>query len=153
MEAGSRLVDHLDELIRSFNQRSLDVPDRLFTRHTQLLLNDVPYEEMLGRSPQDPLVLMIARGAAGYRFAAKAVQHAVPDSTLERGEIAIAEENGRTALRTACWLSGHYRGTGNAANDVFAVELIVARNGSLERVAVTLDEAAVARLRDARARD
>lgn len=152
MEAGSRLVEHIDELIRHFNRRSLDLPDGLFTRHTQLLLNDVPFEAMLGRSPSDPLVLMIARGPAGYRFAAKAVQHAVPDATLERGEVAASDDNGRLMVRTSCWLSGHYRGTGHAANDMFDVAFIMARNGAIEKASVTLDELAVARLREARLR-
>ena len=45
-----------------------------FTRHMAA---------MLGRSPSDPLVLMIARGPAGYRFAIKALQHAIPDARVE----------------------------------------------------------------------
>jgi hypothetical protein len=152
VEAGARLVGHVDELIRHFNQRSMDLPNGLFTRHTQLLLNDVPFEAMLGRSPSDPLVLMIARGPAGYRFVAKAVQHAVPDATLERGEVVASDDNGRITVRTSCWLSGHYRGTGQAANDMFDVALLVTPNGSIEKAAVTIDEVAVARLREARLR-
>lgn len=101
MEAGSRLVAHIDELIRLFNARSMDLPDGLFTRRTQLLLNGVPFEALLGRSPDDPLVLMIARGPAGYRFAAKAVQHAVPDATLERGEIVVDAADGQTKIGRA----------------------------------------------------
>ncbi len=152
MEAGARFIGHIDELIRHFNQRSMDLPDGLFTRHTQLLLNDVPFEAMLGRPPTDPLVLMIARGPAGYRFAAKAVQHAVPDATLERGDITASEDAGRLTVRTSCWLSGHYRGTGHAVNDMFDVAFLVARNGTIEHAAVALDEAAVGRLREARFR-
>lgn len=152
MEAGARVVGHIDELIRHFNQRSMDLPDGLFTRHTQLLLNDVPFEAMLGRSPTDPLVLMIARGPAGYRFAAKAVQHAVPDARLERGEIAASDNDGRLSVRTACWLSGHYRGTGHAANDMFDVVFLFGPRGTIEKASVTLDEVALARLREARLR-
>ena len=152
MEAGSRLVGHIDELIRHFNQRSLDLPDGLFTRQTQLQLNDTPFEAMLGRSPDDPLVLMLARGPAGYRFAAKAVQHAVPDATLERGEIKLSDAEGRIVVRISCWLSGHYRGTGEPANDVFDVSLSVGASGAVETAAVTLDTTALARLREARLR-
>lgn len=152
MEADSRLVAHIDELIRHFNKRSMDLPDGLFTRHTQLLLNDVPFEAMLGRSPSDPLVLMIARGPAGYRFAAKAVQHAVPDATLERGDVVTAPGDGHLVVRTSCWLSGHYRGTGEAANDMFDVELIVKATGTVDKAGVTLDGIALARLREARLR-
>lgn len=152
MEAGSRLLAHLDELIRAFNQRSLDLPDGLFTRQTQLLLNGVPFEEMLGRSPSDPLVLMIARGAAGYRFAMKAVQHALPDATIERGEITSTDEGGRAVVSTSCWLSGHYRGTPQAANDVFEVTFRLMPGGAIEKASVTLDPVAVDRLREARLR-
>lgn len=152
METGTRVVDHIDELIRHFNQRSPDLPDGLFTRHTQLRLNDVPFEAMLGRSPDDPLVLMLARGPAGYRFATKAVQHAVPDATLERGEVLTSDAEGRVIVRTSCWLSGHYRGTDEAANDVFDVALRLTAGGAVEMAAVTLDATAVARLRDARLR-
>ncbi len=152
METDSRFVGHIDELIRYFNQRSMDLPDGLFTRHTQLLLNEVPFEAMLGRPPTDPLVLMLARGPAGYRFAAKAVQHAVPDATLERGEIAESDDTGRRSVRTSCWLSGHYRGTGEAANEMLDVVFLVDRTGAIEKAAVTLGEVAVARLREARLR-
>jgi hypothetical protein len=152
MEAGSSLVAHVDELIRLFNGRGMDLPEGLFTRRTQLLLNGVPFEALLGRSPDDPLVLMIARGPAGYRFAAKAVQHAVPDATLERGEIVADAADGHTIIKTSCWLSGHYRGSGDPANDVFDVSLIVSAGGAVEKAMVTLDEAAVSRLREARLR-
>jgi hypothetical protein len=152
VETGSRLLTQIDELIRDFNKRSMDLPDGLFTRHTQLLLNDVPFEAMLGRPPSDPLVLMIARGPAGYRFAAKAVQHAVPDAVLERGDVVTEPADGHAVVRTSCWLSGHYRGTGEAANDMFDVELIVQPTGVIDRARVTLDEIAVARLREARLR-
>lgn len=152
MEAGSRLVAQVDELLRLFNARSLDLPDGLFTRRTQLLLNEVPFEAMLGRPADDPLVLMIARGAAGYRFACKAVQHAVPDALLERGQIQVtaAPAARHTLVTTACWLSGHYRGSQDAVNDVFDVSLLLGPSGAIEQAAVTLDEAAVTRLRDAR---
>ena len=153
MEAGSRLIAQVDELLRLFNTRSLDLPDGLFTRRTQLLLNDVPFEAMLGRPADDPLVLMIARGAAGYRFASKAVQHAVPDAQLERGQVQVAAADpGHMLATTACWLSGHYRGSRDPVNDVFDVSLLIGANGAIEKAAVTLDEAVVARMREAQAR-
>lgn len=152
METGSPSVAHIDELIRLFNVRSMDLPDGLFTRRTQLLLNDVPFEAMLGRAPDDPLALMIARGPAGYRFAAKAVQHAVPDATIERGEVVEAPGEGHIVVCSSCWLSGHYRGTGEPSNEVFAVSLIVNPAGAVEKAAVTLADAALGRLREARLR-
>ena len=87
MAPDAALTTIVDRLIDLFNRQSLDLPDGLFTRHTQFRLNGVPFEDMLGRSPGDPLVLMLARGPAGYRFAAKAVQHAVSDARLQRGEL------------------------------------------------------------------
>ena len=77
----------VDELITLFNRHSMDLPDGFFSRQTQFVLNGIPFEERMGRSPNDPLVLMLTRGPAGYRFAAKAVQHAVPDAALQRGEL------------------------------------------------------------------
>jgi hypothetical protein len=152
VDADTHLVERLDELIAHFNKRSLDLPDGLFTRRTQLLLNGVPFEALLGRAPDDPLVLMLTRGPAGYRFASKALQHAVPDVRLERGELAEGEADGGRVrvVRVACWLSGHYRGTGGAANDLFETALTLDAGGALAMAAVTIDAAALARLREAR---
>ena len=141
----------IDQLIALFNQRSMDLPDGVFTRHTQFLLNGVPFEEMLGRSPQDPLVLMITRGPAGYRFTAKAVQHAIPDATLERGELEQRLEGDADVVTGQCWLSGHYRGTGAPVNLLVSVELRL-KGAMLERANATLDPALLNELRDARLR-
>ena len=65
MAASEAVTTLVDRLVDLFNERSMDLPDGYFTRHTRLLLNGVAFEEMLGRAPNDPLVLMIARGAAG----------------------------------------------------------------------------------------
>ena len=71
---------------------------------------------MLGRSPSDPLVLMIARGPAGYRFAIKALQHAIPDVRVVIGEV---EYTGQAeACVVPLWLSGQLRGTGSAVDVV-----------------------------------
>jgi hypothetical protein len=151
MAAGAALTALVDRLIDQFNRQSLDLPDGLFTRRTQFRLNGVAYEEMLGRSPDDPLVLMLARGPAGYRFTMKAVQHAVPDARLERGPIAGETKDGMDIVRCEGWLSGHFRGTGEAAHVLVGFELLV-RGGSVDRVDATIDPAALERLRDARLR-
>ena len=151
MAAGEALIALLDRLIDLFNRQSLDLPDGLFTRRTQFRLNGVAYEEMLGRSPDDPLVLMLARGPAGYRFTVKAVQHALPDARLERGEIAEQSKDGMEIVRAEGWLSGHFRGTGDAAEILVGFELLV-RGGSIDRVDATIDPEALAKLRDARLR-
>ena len=118
MAAGPSMIAQLDELIALFNRRSLDLPDGLFDRRTQFLLNGTPFEAMLGRSPADPLVLMIARGPAGYRFAAKALQHAVPDARVDRGE--LEPMAGLDGVMVPLWLSGRLRGTDRPVEAVIA---------------------------------
>ena len=61
---------------------------------------------------------MLARGPAGFRFTAKALQHAMPDAKLERGEIATDGDPSTIAIEL--WLSGKLRGTGEAVNTVVA---------------------------------
>jgi hypothetical protein len=152
MEASVRLMDLVDELIALFNRRSEDLPDHLFDRRTQFVLNGVPFEETLGRPASDPLVLMLTRGPAGYRLALKAILHAVPDARIERGEFSTAVEDGAHCLRWQCWLSGHLRGTGEAIETVFAAELAITPAGLVERAAVTIDEARLGPIKDARMR-
>ena len=151
MAASEKMTALVDELIDRFNKRSMDLPDGYFTRHTQFLLNGVPFEAMVGQSPDDPLVLMLTRGPAGYRFTAQAVQHAVPDAQLERGDIDERAAEGASTVRGQCWLSGHMRGGGEAVNVLVDVELRF-RNGTIERVAATVDPPALARIQDARHR-
>src|SRR4029434_2641734 len=81
----------IDQLIALFNKKGMDLPAGLFDRRTQFLLNGSAYEILLGRSPTDPLILMLARGPSGYRFIVKALQHAVPDAVIERGDLAWDE--------------------------------------------------------------
>ncbi len=142
----------VDQLIALFNSRSLDLPDGVFSRHTQFLLNGVPFENMLGRAPADPLVLMLARGPAGYRFVLKALQHAVPDAVITRGELDELQHQGRNLTRGQCWLSGHLRGTGEAVELLIGFEL-TAKGTTVERAAATLDEPTLAKVRDARFRE
>jgi hypothetical protein len=78
MAADAVLIARVDDLVGLFNRKSMDIPGGLFGRRTQFLLNGTAFEAMLGRAADDPLVLMIARGPAGYRFAIKALQHALP---------------------------------------------------------------------------
>lgn len=149
MAASESVKTLIDELIALFNQRSMDLPDGYFTRHTQFRLNGVPFEEMLGRSSQDPLVLMIARGAAGYRFTAKAVQHAVPDAELVRGELQQHSEGDLTVVTGQCWLSGHYRGSGDRVELLVDVELRL-NGATLANANVTIDPALIERIQHAR---
>lgn len=151
--AASEVVTALvDQLVTSFNQRSLDLPDGWFTRHTQFRLNGVPFEEMLGRPSEDPLVLMIARGSAGYRFTAKAVQHAVPDAKLVRGDLTETRDGDGQIVTGQCWLSGHYRGTEEPIELLVDVELRF-QGATLASADVKIDPRVLQQLRDARIRD
>lgn len=146
MAADSSLAPRIDRLIEHFNQRSLDLPDGLFDRRTQFLLNGAPFETLLGRSPSDPLILMLARGPAGYRFSVKALQHAIPDARIERGEIAV--DGARTSCRL--WLSGVLRGSGQPLETVIAVTLIRAAAGHVETAEATIEDRALGLIREAR---
>jgi hypothetical protein len=147
-----KLTGRVDELIALFNRRSLDLPDGLFDRRTQFVLNGVPFEETMGRAPTDPLVLMIARGPAGYRFTLKALQHAIPDARIERGEIASPSESGTRVAAGQLWLSGHLRGDSEAFDTVVDARLLVDDQGTITRAEIRMDEGPLARLREARAR-
>ncbi|MGE0041968.1 MAG: hypothetical protein AB7H88_19010 [Vicinamibacterales bacterium] len=146
MAADPGLIARLDALIEAFHRRSLDLPDGLFDRRTQFLLNGAPFESLLGRPPGDPLVLMLARGPAGYRFVMKAVQHALPDASLVRGVFDGAGD----AVSGECWLSGRLRGADTPFDGVFAVTLTLGPAGVVQTAAVTMDAASVAALDAAR---
>ncbi len=152
METSSRVVTAIDQLIDLFNRRSEDLPDGLFDRRTQLVLNGVPFEERLGRSPSDPLVLMLARGPAGYRFGLKAVLHAVPDARLQRGDISEAGVDEAGVLRWQCWLSGRLRGTQEPIETVFEAAFELGASGVVRCASIVLPETELARIRDARLR-
>ena len=94
----------IDRVIAYFNARQLDLPDGFFDRRTQFVINGAPFETLLGQSPNDSLILMLARGPAGFRFAAKALQHAIPDAKLDRGEVISEGDPFNVTVRL--WLSG-----------------------------------------------
>ena len=144
------LTPQIDELIALFNTRSMDLPDGLFDRKTQFLLNGVSFEALMGRSQDDPLVRMLVRGPAGYRFAAKALQHAVPDATLERGEVGSAGDP--LDVTVDVWLSGRLRGGDDPIDTVVAVHARRAEAGWIERADAIIEPAALERLRAARVR-
>ena len=131
-----------------FNARALDLPDGFFDRRTQFLLNGSSFESLLGRPANDPLVLMLARGPAGFRFAAKALQHAMPDARLERGDVVFDPDPVNVTARL--WLSGTLRGTGEALNTVVDVTLRLAAPGHVEVAEASMDPITLDQLRVAR---
>ena len=149
MEARPPLTTLIDQLLVLFHRRSEDIPDGVFDRRTQFMLNGISFEQRLGRSSSDPLALMLTRGAAGYRFTLKSILHAIPDARIERGEFRQSQPD---VLSWQCWLSGHLRGTGEAIDAVFDVVFTLTPPGIVDRAAVTLAESDLDRLRSARLR-
>jgi hypothetical protein len=145
-----RALERIDQLIVLFNKKGMDLPAGLFDRKTQFLLNGAAFENLLGRSATDPLVLMLARGPSGYRFIVKALQHAVPDATIERGDLAWDES--ASLYRIDVWLSGHFRGLGEPTHSLVRFGLDMSADGCIDRAEAILDEPTLERLRAARHR-
>jgi hypothetical protein len=146
--ATDRLLGQIDQLLSYFNRRVMDVPDAFLDRNAQLRLNGVPYETMLGRDSEDPLVRLIARGPAGYRFVAKAVLHAL-ETVLATRE-AFESSPGRAAVDVI--LRGTLRGSGDVFEERVPVELTLTPAGIVLVADVKLTDAALTRLIVARAR-
>ena len=144
------LTGAIDQVIGYFNTRRLDLPDGFFDRRTQFLLNGTPFETLLSSAPNDPLILMLARGPAGFRFTAKAVQHAMPDARLDRGDVASDGDPFKITLQL--WLSGTLRGTGEAINSLVSVALRLAPAGHIEVVEAVVDAGDLEKIRQARVR-
>lgn len=142
----SRLIDHVDQVIEYFNKRKLDLPDGFFDRKAQFLVNGTTFESLLRQTPNDPLIMMLARGPAGYRFTAKALQHAVPDARIERGDIFTEPQK----LSAELWLSGTLRGSGEQLKALVSVVLQLTPAGQVERTQATIDEGELQKIREAR---
>ena len=84
----------LYSLVAAFNRGSLDVPAGLFGAHTTFSLNDRTYESLLGGSPDDPLIRLLARGAGGYRTAAKALQYGLQQPVISIESISETDASG-----------------------------------------------------------
>jgi hypothetical protein len=142
------LTAAIDQVIAFFNARKMDLPDSFFDRKTQFLINGAPFETLLGQSPSDALILMLTRGPAGFRFTAKALQHAIPDARIDRGTI-VADGHPGT-VKTELRLSGTLRDTGEQLNVMADVTLGLNAAGLVEIAAAVIDEAELARIRQAR---
>jgi hypothetical protein len=150
MAAAEALIAAIDRVIAHFNARQMDLPDGFFDRKTQFVINGAPFETLLGTAPDDPLVLMLARGPAGYRFTAKALQHAIPDAKLEPGE--VLSDVDPLEVTTKLWLSGTLRGSGEAINAVVDVTLRLSATGSVEIAEAEVDPIELEKIRTARLR-
>ena len=148
MAAPQALIDGIDEIITRFNKQQMDLPDAFFDRRAQFVINDEPFEALLGKSPSDPLVLMLTRGPAGYRFTAKGLQHAMPDARVAREPVSVAADP--ATVRTTLHLTGTLHTTGESVNVDVDVVLRLNTNGLVELAAATMDPAGLEKLREAR---
>jgi hypothetical protein len=146
MAASEGLVHAIDQTIANFNSRKLDLPDGLFDRKTQFVVNGATFESLLSATPNDPLVMMLARGPAGFRFSAKALQHAIPDAKLDRGEVTQQP----TLVAMKVWLSGTLRGSNAPVNVLLDVTLKLAAGGAVEIAEAVIDPAILRSIREAR---
>ena len=154
------IITAIDEVIAYFNARKMDLPDGFFDRKTQFVLNGAPFETLLGQSPTDPLILMLARGPAGFRFTAKALQHAIPDAHIERPSTPLTQPvesaslrlGGLTTVATQLGLSGTLRGSGEAINTVVSVTLTLTDGGPIQVAEAEIDAATLVKIREARLR-
>jgi hypothetical protein len=148
MATAETLTGAIDEVIACFNARKMDLPDGFFDRKTQFVINGAPFETLLGQSPTDPLILMLSRGPAGYRFTITGLQHAVEKAHIDRGDITT---NGDPfTVKTQLWLSGQLRNTGEPVNVMIAVTLTLTAAGSVASAAATMDEPTLEKIRQAR---
>lgn len=150
MAAAQGLTGTIDQVIEYFNKRKLDLPDNFFDRKTQFVINGAPFETLLSATPNDPLVLMLARGPAGYRFTVKALQHAIPDAKVERGDVTVGADPSQ--VTTKLWLSGKLRGTDKAINTIVAVTLRLNQAGLIDVIDAMVDDADLEAIREARLR-
>jgi hypothetical protein len=148
MATGQALTTALDRVIEYFNARRMDLPGGLFDRRTQFVINGAPFETLLSTAPNDPLIMMLARGPAGFRFSAKALQHAMPDAKLERGEVSGAP----STVTTSVWLSGTLRGTAEGVNAVVAITLRLAPAGHVDIAEAVMDPTILRSIQEARLR-
>jgi hypothetical protein len=94
---------------------------------------------------------MLARGPAGYRFTAKALQHAVPNATVRVGTLDETRHDAMQIVRAQCWVSGHLRGDGEPVEIPVDLELHLSE-GVLQSANAVIAPAQVARLHEARRR-
>ena len=141
-----RLLLLVDELIAYFNRRVMDVPDGFFDRNARFTLNGRTFEALLGRNDDDPLSRMIARGAAGSRFAAKPLLHALDTVLVSRMDFTEDADRARAMLA----LRGTLRGSGTVLDEMVTVDLSIAPEGTVQRVDVMIAEGALDRIRAAR---
>ena len=116
------IEETLNALVAAFNRGSLDVPAQFFTPRTTFSLNGRSYESILGWSADDPLIRLLARGAAGYRTAVKALQYALQQPTAVLESLGEPDHAG---LRTArIRVDGQLRDSHEAFSTIMRLRLV-----------------------------
>lgn len=146
MATAEGVITAIDQVIALFNTRKMDLPDNFFDRQTQFVINGAPFETLLGQPPADPLVLMLARGPAGFRFTAKGLQHALPDARIHRADVA----GGPNVVTTSLRLSGTLRDSGETVDAAVDVTLRLTPGGLVATAEATMDPATLEKIRQAR---
>jgi hypothetical protein len=147
VEAGVTLEARVEQLLAYFNRGILDVPDDLFDKNAVLILNGVPYEMRLGRNADDPLVRLIARGAAGYRFIAQALLRALDRASATVGTLGTGSDVASGTILLQGWL----RGSNDRLEEVLDISMTLTPSGAIQSVNVSMREETIARLKEARA--
>lgn len=148
MATAQSLTETIDRVIALFNAKAMDLPDGFFDRRTQFILNGAPFETLLGQPPTDALVLMLTRGPAGYRFMAKALQHALIEAWVERGEIDSGADPFKVTMPLR--LSGTLRGTGEKLDTVVSMTLKLGAPDRVDVAEAVVDAADLDKIRAAR---
>ncbi len=148
MATAEGVIAAIDQVIALFNARKMDLPDNFFDRKTQFVVNGAPFETLLGaaQSPNDPLILMLTRGPAGFRFTTKGLQHALPDARVARTDVTGGPSEVTTTLR----LSGTLRDSGEAIDSVVDVTLRLTPAGTIETAEARIEPGTLEKIRQAR---
>ena len=142
----AEFVARVAEWVATFNRGSLDLPEGALHKDAVFRLNGVAYEDTLGRPVSDPLVRLVARGPGGYRLLVKALQY-----TLGAPEIALRDFEVQRGLASGhVDLSGRLRDTGDDWVGHADVVMTIDVDARVTELAVQMDPASVARLRQAR---
>ncbi len=145
------LADRLALLAQAFNEQRLDVPSGLLDRACVFRLNGVAYEDTMGRPVSDPIVRLVARGPAGYRFLAQALRYAIPDARVLIEDVVPADAGGRLASATVA-VEGTPRGSSAPWRAGVAVALVIGAEGLVQELAAMMEERHVEAIREARRR-
>jgi hypothetical protein len=151
----SPLANQVLELVALFNRQKQDLPDGLLDKDCTFTMNGRAYHEQLGRPATDPLIRLLGRGPAGYRFLTTALRHAVatPRVTLDESSVAEREEeDGRRVFVSDGTLGGTLRGDAGPSTTSFHLTVRAAGTGAIQEIAVLLGDADSERLLAARKR-